>query len=89
VQDHQAIVEVEVTDDNAVNEAYKETLSNLRDRKPVPVTQRSDLDQAARDYYANVRTNVLLFWVLTNVSDSVLRKFKPNIYCSARDSSCL
>ncbi|KAH7108554.1 chitin synthase-domain-containing protein [Auriculariales sp. MPI-PUGE-AT-0066] len=66
VQDHQAIVEVEVIESGDVNAIYKETLQNLRERKPVPRKQQGNLDQAARDYYANVRTNVLLFWVLTN-----------------------
>ena len=37
--------------------------------KPMPkVMSEWEKEQAAMDYYANVRTNVLLTWVLSNVS---------------------
>ena len=65
-------VDVEVLADGAdANEMYEESLANLRDRKPLPDEPGAhafDREQAARDYYASVRTNVLLCWVLSNVS---------------------
>ena len=57
-----------------VNSIYEESLSNLRDRVPIDNPKGKGLpsiaekEQAAKDYYANVRTNVLLTWVLSNVS---------------------
>ncbi|EJD42686.1 glycosyltransferase family 2 protein [Auricularia subglabra TFB-10046 SS5] len=68
VPDHQENVDLELVEAADVNDVYMEVLHNLKVRKPVPSAERSqgDLDQAAKDYYANVRTNVLLFWVLSN-----------------------
>ncbi|KXN90875.1 Chitin synthase 3 [Leucoagaricus sp. SymC.cos] len=73
-QDINSQVDVELFSDSAdMNELYEEALTNLRDRKPVQGTNkknrvRSDAEkeQAAKDYYASVRTNVLLAWVLSN-----------------------
>ncbi|EKM54206.1 glycosyltransferase family 2 protein [Phanerochaete carnosa HHB-10118-sp] len=63
-------VDVEVLADGAdANEMYEESLANLRDRKPIPDEPGAymfDREQVARDYYASVRTNVLLCWVLSN-----------------------
>lgn len=85
------VIEVELTSDSpqeTPDALYDEALKNLRTRKPV---ERSAGDfytervAAARDYYANIRTNVspwsekashhtltrlqvLLMWVLSNVS---------------------
>jgi len=62
-----------------VNSIYEEALSNLRDRVPIDNGKGkgqlsvAEREHAARDYYANVRTNVLLTWVLSNVS--VFRAF--------------
>jgi hypothetical protein len=59
-----------------VNSIYEESLSNLRDRVPIDNPKGKGLpsiaekEQAAKDYYANVRTNLLLTWVLSNVSPS-------------------
>ena len=57
-----------------VNSIYEESLSNLRDRVPIdngkgkgPLSV-AERENAAKDYYADVRTNVLLVWVLSNVS---------------------
>jgi len=61
-----------------VNSIYEESLSNLRDRVPIDnpkgkgLPTMAEKEQAAKDYYANVRTNVLLAWVLSNVSPSIL-----------------
>ncbi|EIN11658.1 glycosyltransferase family 2 protein [Punctularia strigosozonata HHB-11173 SS5] len=71
VQDFRAQVEVEVLDDmEDINDVYNESLENLKTRKPVykpkPKTTDADREQAAKDYYASVRTNVLLAWVLSN-----------------------
>ncbi|KAF7321339.1 Chitin synthase [Mycena kentingensis (nom. inval.)] len=71
VQDRHAEVQVEIATDQAdMNEIYEEALSNIRNRKPAythntPMSN-SEKDQIAKDYYANVRTNVLLAWVLSN-----------------------
>jgi hypothetical protein len=50
------------TDKADMNNIYEEALSNLKNRKPAfsPNTAMSNTekDQAAKDYYANVRTNV-------------------------------
>lgn len=57
-----------------MNSIYEESLSNLRDRVPIdngkgkgPLSV-AERENNAKDYYANVRTNVLLAWVLSNVS---------------------
>ena len=54
---------------------YEESLANLRDRIPVDhgkakkiVQTVAEKEQAAKMYYATVKTNVLLAWVLSNVS---------------------
>ncbi|KAF7315388.1 Chitin synthase [Mycena indigotica] len=71
VQDIHAEVQVEMSTDQAdMNNIYEEALSNIRNRKPA-YTQNTPMsntekDQVAKDYYANVRTNVLLAWVLSN-----------------------
>jgi chitin synthase len=70
---------VELFSDTAdVNSVYEEALTNLRDRKPVPGADKkhrmktdAEKEQVAKDYYASVRTNVLLAWVLSNVSFSL------------------
>lgn len=49
--------------------AYSEALDNLRIRKPIQEFKAKSLsaeEQERKDYYANVRTNVLLCWVLSN-----------------------
>ena len=57
-----------------VNSIYEESLANLRDRVPIDngkgkgLPSIAEREQAAKDYYANVRTNVLLTWALSNVS---------------------
>ncbi|KAJ6593847.1 chitin synthase-domain-containing protein [Mycena capillaripes] len=71
VQDIHAQVDVEMATDKAdMNNIYEEALSNLRNRKPAfshnTAMSNTEKDQAAKDYYANVRTNVLLAWVLSN-----------------------
>ncbi|KAJ7045457.1 glycosyltransferase family 2 protein [Mycena alexandri] len=71
VQDIHAQVDVEMSTDKAdMNNIYEEALSNLKNRKPAfsqnTAMSNSEKDQAAKDYYANVRTNVLLAWVLSN-----------------------
>ena len=58
-----------------VNNIYEESLANLRDRVPIKsgkgkkngIMSIAGKESAAKDYYANVRTNVLLAWVLSNV----------------------
>ncbi|KAJ7132804.1 glycosyltransferase family 2 protein [Mycena crocata] len=71
VQDIHAQVDVEMSTDKAdMNNIYEEALSNLKTRKPAfsqnTGMSNTEKDQAAKDYYANVRTNVLLAWVLSN-----------------------
>ncbi|KZT10722.1 glycosyltransferase family 2 protein [Laetiporus sulphureus 93-53] len=71
IQNSDSQVDVEVlTDDADVNGMYEEALQNLKFKKPVPKNTTppsvAEQEQAAKDYYANVRTNVLLSWVLSN-----------------------
>ncbi|KAH9942456.1 chitin synthase-domain-containing protein [Epithele typhae] len=70
IQNSNSQVDLEVpTDATDVNLLYEEALDNVRNRKPIPKAQglnSAEKEQLARDYYANVRTNVLLFWVLSN-----------------------
>lgn len=61
------------TDAADVNSIYEEALENLKNRKPLLKATAggpsiAEKEQLAKDYYANVRTNVLLAWVLSNVS---------------------
>ncbi|KAF8210175.1 chitin synthase-domain-containing protein [Mycena galopus ATCC 62051] len=71
VQDMHAQIDVEMATDKAdVNNIYEEALSNLKTRKPAfshsaPMSN-TEKDQLVKDYYANVRTNVLMAWVLSN-----------------------
>ncbi|KDQ55846.1 glycosyltransferase family 2 protein [Jaapia argillacea MUCL 33604] len=75
VQDKHSQVDVEVLAEPAdVNELYVEALQNLKNRK-VDVVEKgkgaenlsvAEQEQVAKDYYASVRTNVLLAWVLSN-----------------------
>lgn len=71
IQNSNSQVDVEVLTDVAdVNGIYEESLLNLKHKKPVIKNNAGPSDaekeQAAKDYYANVRTNVLLSWVLSN-----------------------
>jgi chitin synthase len=76
IQDKQSQVDLEFPSEPAdVDSIYVESLGNLRDRVPVesgkprsPSQILAEKEQAAKDYYADVRTNVLLAWVLSNVS---------------------
>ncbi|KAG6840754.1 hypothetical protein C0991_004604 [Blastosporella zonata] len=74
IQDSHSQVDLEMLTEAAdVNQIYEEALTNLKTRKPA-VTKKAgggaptiaEREQAAKDYYANVRTNVLLTWVLSN-----------------------
>ncbi|KAH6913854.1 chitin synthase [Coprinopsis sp. MPI-PUGE-AT-0042] len=75
IQDKQSQVDLEFPSEPAdVDGIYVESLANLRDRVPVesgkprsPSAILAEKEQAAKDYYADVRTNVLLAWVLSNV----------------------
>lgn len=63
MQNSNSQVDVEVLADIAdVNGMYEESLLNLKDRKPVIRSSNhqsaAEKEQAARNYYAGVRTNV-------------------------------
>ncbi|KIO22851.1 glycosyltransferase family 2 protein [Tulasnella calospora MUT 4182] len=67
------MVELEiVAEPGDVNTAYLEALNNIKTRRPLPgadsnrAKSQAEKEQATKDYYANVRTNVLLSWILTN-----------------------
>ncbi|KAG9017499.1 hypothetical protein FRB90_001092 [Tulasnella sp. 427] len=67
------MVELEiVAEPGDVNTAYLEALNNIKTRRPLPGSDirraqtQSEKEQATKDYYASVRTNVLLTWILTN-----------------------
>ncbi|OSD06767.1 glycosyltransferase family 2 protein [Trametes coccinea BRFM310] len=71
IQNSNSQVDLEVPTDAAdVNSIYEEALDNLKNRKPLPKASNglstAEKEQLAKDYYANVRTNVLLVWVLSN-----------------------
>ncbi|KAF8629158.1 hypothetical protein AX17_005743 [Amanita inopinata Kibby_2008] len=76
IQNSESQVDVEMLSSPAdVNSIYEESLENLRIRNMVKVKEKkkrekvlteAERELAAKDYYANVRTNVLLTWVLTN-----------------------
>ena len=51
------------------------------------VMSEREKEQAAMDYYANVRTNVLLTWVLSNVSGMLFRDVVAKA-CRRVCSSC-
>ncbi|KAG8694636.1 Chitin synthase, class 3 [Ceratobasidium sp. 394] len=66
-----AVVEVELDETPADrNSSYMDALHRLKIRKPLAARKGGSTDaekeQAAKDYYASVRTNVLLAWVLSN-----------------------
>ena len=71
IQNSNSQVDLEVpTDATDVNHMYEEALDNVRNRKPLPKAHSlsdAQKEELAKDYYANVRTNVLLAWVLSNV----------------------
>ncbi|KAG9127518.1 hypothetical protein FRC07_012805 [Ceratobasidium sp. 392] len=65
------VVEVELDEAPADrNSSYMDALHRLKIRKPLPTRKggatAAEKEQAAKDYYASVRTNVLLAWVLSN-----------------------
>jgi len=72
IQDSQSRVDVEmITEEADANALYDEATNNLKYRAPVIRADANrvhpmDKEQAAKDYYANVRTNVLLTWVISN-----------------------
>lgn len=55
---------VEVEDEVDKEAAYEDALDNIRYRKPLaarqitPAKTQAEVEQNAKDYYANVRTNV-------------------------------
>ena len=66
-----------------MNSIYEESLANLRDKIPVNqgnakkvVQTIAEKEQAAKMYYAAVKTNVLLAWVLSNVRLCYFLRFK-------------
>ncbi|KAG8979485.1 hypothetical protein FRC05_008474 [Tulasnella sp. 425] len=66
------MVELEiVAEPGDVNTAYLEALNNIKTRRPFlgdikRAQSQGEKEQATKDYYASVRTNVLLSWILTN-----------------------
>jgi chitin synthase len=64
IQDSHSQVDVEILTEAAdVNGIYEEALENLKHRKPAPrrttvIQGLLEKEQVAKDYYANVRTNV-------------------------------
>ncbi|GLB37699.1 putative chitin synthase [Lyophyllum shimeji] len=96
IQDSHSQVDVEMLTEAAdVNSIYEEALTNLRTRKPaVPKgaggpPSIAEKEQAAKDYYANVRTNVLLIWVLSNglLLVGILGGAKPSSTFSPEDTT--
>lgn len=68
----QDAVEVSVPDKiQDVDAAYDDACQTLK-AKTTPLPPPRDEDQANKDYYATVRTNVVLAWTLTNVALVIL-----------------
>lgn len=53
------------TEAKDIDEAYHDAVHVLA-TKPPKEERKVDADQAQQDYYAAIRTNVVLVWVLTN-----------------------
>ncbi|TRM69546.1 glycosyltransferase family 2 protein [Schizophyllum amplum] len=71
VQNNQLEVDVEVEEGSRFETFYEDALANLKYRKPTapktpPTPSVAEQEQMAKDYYANIRTNVLLSWTLSN-----------------------
>ncbi|KAJ7593872.1 chitin synthase [Mycena floridula] len=71
IQNSASQVDVEmITEPGDINNIYGEALANIRTKKPLdtPKTNNvtAELEQDAKEYYANVRTNLLLAWALSN-----------------------
>lgn len=58
------------TEPKDIDEAYHDAVHVLAN-KPPKEEKKVDLDQAQQDYYAAIRTNVVLIWVLTNAALAV------------------
>ena len=72
VQDVRKTVEVDMPESEAdANAVYEDAIHNLKYRTPVirggeGQMSKAEREQAAKEYYAGVRTNVLLAWVVSN-----------------------
>ena len=71
VQDVSKTVEVDMPESEAdANAVYEDAIHNLKHRTPVirgdGQMSKAEREQAAKEYYAGVRTNVLLAWVVSN-----------------------
>jgi len=59
-------VEVEVPSEQLdIDAVFDESLSNLRERKKVPV-EVLDEEQVKQDYYRDIRTRMVLVWIIAN-----------------------
>lgn len=78
-------MDVEVLADIAdVNALYEESLTNLKDRKPVVKNPSghspAEREQAVRDYYASVRTNVCSrFKCVDQIIDRSVQSVAPSL----------
>ena len=69
MQKGQLQVDIEMLTEAAdVNGLYEEAIFNLRNRKPIdsPGPSNAERDQRAKEYYANVRTNVRSLLIITS-----------------------
>lgn len=60
-------VKVEILSAPDVDGAYESALTNLRIRKPVP-EKAPDLSKAQEDYFKEVRSRVVLVWLVCNLT---------------------
>ena len=61
------IVEVEMPSDQIdIDAGYEEALASLRERKPIP-SDASENKQDQEDYYKEIRTRLVLVWLIANV----------------------
>lgn len=69
---------VEAVDGGDSAAAYTTALANLRERKPIAKPpSNGNPEQNAKDYYANVRTNVSCIYFIVGTSVCILTRVSP------------
>lgn len=59
-------VKVEIYAGMDIDGAYEDSLTNLRIRKPI-AEKKPDLTKAQEDYFKEIRTRVVMFWLVCNM----------------------
>lgn len=69
------LVKLELYEGMDVEALYEDALANLRTRQPVP-EKAKDLSKVQEDYFKEVRTVVVLFWLIANLTYVTSAKFE-------------